>query len=982
MLDLNSSESMFVKIYEDIKDKIEHIKSEEDAKIQLINRILTECLNWRHTDISSENKHDTGYSDYMLLNNQQPVLIIEAKRIGIIDVDISKKMDMQYLKISGAALKNALPGIEQAASYALPSGLSIAVLTDGVIWIIFKTFIPNENYKLKEAIVFPSLDSILSNYSKFYELLSKNNFNNRVYSIIFDDIHHKRLILAQKLCSPFEDNDIKLQRKSTLAFDLEKVFDNFFDQISGNGDEQLLIECFVESRESRIADFSLAKMTANVLGNIDSQDKNVDIELSYLIERSVDTDYESGHGQTIFIVGPTGAGKSTFLRRFFSQTLSKSVRDRCLLININCLDATGREDTALNWMTESIISNLEKDLYENSCPTWDDLLGLYFKEYQRRSHGVDAALYKSDKTAFKIEFGKYLSSQVETDREGYLRRILVDAIKNRKKLPIIVLDNTDEFTLNFKEQLFQFTQAIKRHINHCLIIFPVTDKSAWTFSKTDIFGIYQSRSFFLPTPSPREVFSKRIDYLSKKVKEQKNGIDNKREYFSQKGIKISIQDIESFAKILEDIFVEHDYTSKLLGELTNYNIRRTLFLSHRVITSPIIKIEDLVKSFSVNNQTITFTKFVDSLIRGDYEIHKIGDIPEIHPIFQVDSSISQSPLLQLRILSLLRSVYYSGRTIEEKHLNVESIISYFEAIGCSEIAVDKALQTLLSAKLIELYDVSSIDLSSKQKLAISFKGLAHIKLATKNNVFFYQMALTTPILDEDTIIKIQNFYKDSNLNFLSKLNHIKKTFLDYLIEQDKFFVNIPSTSLEQYDNQKEIITYINNFGSLTDDLSNELNETLGEVYTEGFARKGIIAYVENYDDRKKFGFAKVEDIDISIFFHAERIYECAINFVAEGDVFFCDISRSNKGFQVDKIHDIEIDKNNIEITECRIVTLFPDRNYGFANVGESSKNVFFHISIFPEHKQNSLKEGYIFKAEVTPYNNREYFQVRKVININ
>ncbi|EJI7018173.1 ATPase, partial [Escherichia coli] len=212
------------------------------------------------------------------------------------------------------------------------------------------------------------------------------------------------------------------------------------------------------------------------------------------------------------------------------------------------------------------------------------------------------------------------------------------------------------------------------------------------------------------------------------------------------------------------------YTSQTLGELANYNIRSTLLLSKRIITSPAIKIEDLIKSYiSGELPSINFTRFMDALIRGDYEVYKNGDIPEIYPIFQVDSQVRQSPLQALRILTLLNSIQVPGKSIEDKHLSVQSISSYFDALGATELAVDKALESLIMAKLIEPYDMSSTTLSSNQKLAISYKGRAHLKLASRNSVYFYQMALTTAITDSSIANKIKDTYA-------SKGNHISKMY--------------------------------------------------------------------------------------------------------------------------------------------------------------------------------------------------------------
>ena len=44
---------------------------------------------------------------------------------------------------------------------------------------------------------------------------------------------------------------------------------------------------------------------------------------------------------------------------------------------------------------------------------------------------------------------------MEKDREGYLRRLLSDIVENRKRLPILVVDNTDEFSSQYKQVTFR-----------------------------------------------------------------------------------------------------------------------------------------------------------------------------------------------------------------------------------------------------------------------------------------------------------------------------------------------------------------------------------------------------------------------------------------------------------------------------------------------------------------------------------------------
>ena len=215
MVDLDSAFEKTKSIMDEVLQNVSNINTEEDAKIQIITRVITEGLNWSFSDIGAEVKHENGYSDYLLSNDGRPTLLVEAKRTGSIHIGTSEKKRVRHLKISGPGLKNAFSGIDQAASYATPNGLPVAVLTDGWVWVIFKTFVAGENFKNKEAFVFPSPHSVLADFESFYELISKEQLGKKTYDTIFDKLHQNRLLLTQSLYAPLEESNIKISQKVT-----------------------------------------------------------------------------------------------------------------------------------------------------------------------------------------------------------------------------------------------------------------------------------------------------------------------------------------------------------------------------------------------------------------------------------------------------------------------------------------------------------------------------------------------------------------------------------------------------------------------------------------------------------------------------------------------------------------------------------------------------------------------------------------------
>lgn len=968
---MDIAEAKLKSLLAEVREDLTSIISEEDAKVKIINRIFNECLGWSFTTFTCENNHDNGFSDYILKIDGVASLVVEAKRIGILGVESAVTNKYRTLKISGSVLKPSIDGIRQAHSYASEVCIPISVVTDGITWIVFKTWVQG-GYREKEAFVFPSLEAIENSFSVFYELLSYECFTDKTFNKIFDQVHNSRQYLTVPLVAALEPNEINILQKSPIAFDLEKILKNFFTQLTGDENSEMMKECFVESNESRIADYSLEKITNSVLNNLPLNANKVGRELSHLIEGNVQAEMPSDTDLSVFIVGPTGSGKTTYIDRFFSSILPKTVREHCLTISINCLDASGDESMTVNWITETIIIFLEKELFLEGFPSYSDLQGMYFSQYKRMASGYLKKIYENDKDAFNEKFSNFLEKEVQDNREGYLESLLHFTVHNRIKLPIIIVDNTDEFTLDFKVKIFQLCNSYRRKVKQCMLMFPVTDKSAWSFSKTDIFTIHQSRSFFLPTPSPREVFRKRIEFLNKKLIISEHS--ERKEYLSSKGIRIELKDISKFAQVLEELFVENNFTAKTLGELTNYNIRSIMNLSKRIITSPVMRIEDLIMSF-VTTEPISFAKFIDALIRGDYEAYKVstGEDFGIISTFRVCSAKSHSPLLNLRILALLKVTKQAGRNVEEQHITLQSISNYFEALGIDTIDVEFCLKELVSLKLLEPYDPSDSILSDTQKLAITYKGIAHYDLSTKNSVYFYQMALTTGISNPEVVANIRSYYKSSR-PFSDITSYIRKQFSDYLINEDKKFTSTLQDK-EQFECQRVLFRDIQSFSSdrngVTIPSQDNYSSFLGEK---------LIGKIKMYDSEKDFGFMSLSELNDEVYFKVTKLEKNELETIHEGDVVYCTLGQGEKGLQINSLDGFVESRNDMHIAECTVKFYNSERGFGFAIVGKTSNEAFFHKTAFPHNFHEHLLEGLNFKAEVRLQEDKKY-QIRRCIEL-
>ena len=973
----NEAYEKFLEIHDEVQENFENISTEEDAKIQIITRVLTECLGWSFSDIGAERANGKGYSDYLVKVAGQNVLIVEAKKIGGIKISVGDKAVQKDLKLNGPALSQATEGISQAASYAQPNGVPVAVLTDGNAWIIFKPTIAGEDYRNKQAFVFPSLDAVVGEFDIFYDLLGYEPFSRKVYNIMFDELHNTRILLSSPLVAAMGENDISRQQKHKIAFDLEPVFDSFFSRMTGDDDDDLIMDCFVETAESRIADHSIEKMMARVLGNISSRPANVEDELLDFLTKAVEID----SGESVFIVAPTGSGKSTFIKRFFKRILPDEVRSKCIPVRLNFLKASGSIEATLSWITDTLIKEFESEIYTNGNPNWEQLQGLYFPEYKRRSEGVDAKLYSRDKDAFKEKFSEFMATKVESDREGYLKRILSDIVHSRKKLPIIIADNTDEFPSETKEAVFQFIQSLRAHTKYCVVIFPITDKSAWSFTKSDIYSIYQSKSFFLPTPPPREVFRRRIDYLRKKMSDT-DAKTKKATYLTGRNINISIKNLNNFANVLESEFVNDAFAAKIIGEFSNYNIRRTLRLAHRVMTSPVFKIEDLISTFvsgvAISNRQ---AKFMNALLKGDYNFYNKQDTDagEIIPIFSIDRKYRQSPMLQIRILTLLEETYNGARDVNDRHLSLGNISDYFQGIGCTEGAVDNAVERLISSNLVEPFDPSDKGLDARQRLAINHSGKVHLRLAKTNPVFFEQMALTTEMSNEDIAKMIATTHR-AKKPILEKFAKIRTLFAQYLIDGDKHEMTIPKEGVN-YESQRELAKIISGFITVTKGKDGSRNLQQASDSSEDDVpnvHEKVSGTVDFFDSQKGFGFVDVHEIGERCYVGADVVSSSKFESLNDGDDILCDVGPSLKGPEITLIHDILIKSEEVTLVDCVVIRLRPDKYFGFVSVSGSSDDALFHFSLLRQEQIDQLAIGNKFKAEVRINSKNGLQQVRRI----
>ncbi|MCI5135863.1 MAG: ATP-binding protein [Candidatus Electrothrix sp. AW2] len=774
----------FSSLLPELKVNAESITTEQDTRLKIIDPIFITVLQWVPFNISTEDPTGDGFIDYKFSINGLSKLIVEAKKDSV-SLGLANRSPARAYKLSGPVLsKSPQPrgGILQAIRYCGSKNAELACVTNGSEWIIFRGSRLGDGKDTLDGIafIFPHLDSIKENFELFFDLLSTTAVENYVYRGYFQEAEGQpiRAKAFSKTLKPVDG--YRLLEQSELSVDINSIMTTFFRRLSGVDEEEMLAKCFVVTKESQIADKQLIRIADELTVNIHNLDTNEGKALSQAIERVQQTQ----RNEFVLLIGTKGAGKSTFTERFFKFVLPDRIKNHSIVIRLNVGESPGNPATIIDWLNEHLLSLIEQKLFGEYGPKYEEIQGMYFDEYKRWLRGPHKFLYERDKGEFKEKFGEHIEKLRFEKPEEYIKRLIHHIVSSRRKVPCLVFDNTDHFSIEFQEIIFQYARSLYES-ELCLILIPITDKTSWQLSRQGALQSFDSESFFLPTPTPKIVLDKRISFLEEKLSTEKQ--EKKTGYFLERGIRLSLDDINAFVVCLQNVFLETGMVSKWIGNLANNDIRRCLHLTRDVVSSPYLRVDDLVKAYlakaSFQSSEINIKR---AIIRKGYNFYPTGQNEFVQNLYSLTTEIETTPLLSLRILRLLRDAKHHDAGGLEDYVTVGQVLDYLQAIGIERRVTTLCLDALLKSGLCLSYDPTVTDISFVKKVQLSPSGLQHLVWGSWDETYIGSMLQVTPISDQEihqkmVEVKARNDYQRWNARVV--------IFLQYLIDEDQVYTS-------------------------------------------------------------------------------------------------------------------------------------------------------------------------------------------------
>lgn len=727
--------------------------NEAQTRFHVIDEFLTNELDWKKDAIRVEPYIEgAGFADYAFFSSGRCRAVLEAKKDAL-ELCSVKQTGVAVVALDGSALKGAADGVSQAIGYAARFGSAVGVVTNGRQWIMFLASRsdgkpPNEGL----AVVFPTIESILNSWAQFYDFMSEAGLQEHKLATYLRERESGSTSVPASYFRAVDRSQKRVPQVSDLAFSLSELFRKSFIKINTKSREAL-IECFVETRSSRETDVAFEKIVNELidraLRRLDTIDVSNPDNLQGLLETSVDL----RTGEFVLLVGNKGSGKTTFLDRFFSKILPASLKERVLHLSVDLLKSEGSDTHLTAWMSGELIRQAERQLF-GPTPTYDQLRGAFWPMYKRMSTGELAPLYKRDRDAFRQRFGEDLASLRRDQPREYLLELLKRSLVGQQRLPILVFDNVDHLPRSTQDRVFQYAVGLSTSVASFLIC-PVTDTTVWSLSKAGPLQSFHSRAFFLPVPSLKDVFAKRLDVLQAELRDTEEG-KGKSALVGQ-GMRLTIKDLQSFCAAVESIFVSTSDITAVIGRLCNYDVRRSLELSGEILSSPWIGLEELLRMYVARGEVRPKrTALMTALVLQKGTLYDEDKHNFLVNIFARPAGALASPFMSLYLLRFLSMADDKASTTRDRFISVSQLWDKFHSLGVHRETFRYYIDRLFSRALIEAYDPSERALRDETLVRISPAGAAHSRLVYSDNVYISQMALITPLANEAACISIRD----------------------------------------------------------------------------------------------------------------------------------------------------------------------------------------------------------------------------------
>lgn len=654
-------------------------RNEAATRLQLIDRLLFDCLGWDRDNAEVEHHSGGDYADY-LLDRSGRRLVVEAKREGAwfsLPESLERITRLSTLFQLGDPLATALTQVER---YAQQRGTPYAAVCNGHQLVAFvgsrsDGVAPREG----RALVFVSPEDMLDGFQVLWDALTPLGCATRRLT---NSLRGPTAAPPPKLSEGIADypGTAKATDRHLILGTVAALFQQP-DVRDERDEEEFLRACYCPpgaySQLSILNRGVLRTRYSTALGNelqIGLEEARTKEGLSANLVEEVAT--TSSGREPLVLLGGVGVGKTMFLRHLL-RVDAKELADDAIVLYVNL-----GQSAVLGPLDDYVVRSFKEQLleqYEIDIDKDDFLRGTYHGELRRFAAGPNAALKETDPTVFaQREIDRLL--ELSGNPEMHLQRSLDHLVKLRSQQIIVVLDNVDQRSHNDQEQVFLIAEAAARNWP-CTVFVTLRPETFNASRAKGVLSGYQPRAFTIDPPRVERVVVERLRYGAKHYKEEG-------QLPTWMGWSTSSGDLSRYMDILVKSFSRSERLVTVLVNLSGGNARVALELVSTFVRSPHSAAERLLERNEDRDYLVPPHEFLRAVLLGDRE-HYQPQSARIPNLFDIATSDSREHFTLPLLLGLLRRAV-EGRD-EEGYVPRDELYATLQDVGFEPGQVDFAI---------------------------------------------------------------------------------------------------------------------------------------------------------------------------------------------------------------------------------------------------------------------------------------------------
>lgn len=616
--------------------------NEADTRHQVIDRILHEILGWPRNRVSCEEYIAPGFADYVLKrSNDEALLFIEAKREGIyfnLPKAITGKSRGSYITVKTLLTDDAIKAaVQQVRTYCLEIGCDVGAITNGHEWIFFKTFQRKKDWKELKAFVIAGIEYFSDSFVEAHNNFEYTAITDRgsLRQLLLDDaVFHRELFYPKQSISSF-DAPVDANR---YAASLRPIADRYFGVINAD-DADFMDRCYVSDRDYD-ASFKNARKRLEDAVTPYLEQYNVqefsDTEgggkFGHRLAKGITTAHAS---DVVVLFGGKGVGKSTFLKKLLFHKPPQILKTNAAVVMVDLLPVPPDQVVIRSHIWNEIVSGIDRS---NVLQGNRDSLCALFSDRFEKANRQDLFGLNSNSSEYNVSLNNLVSNW--KNDTVYVAERLANELRRGNKAPIIVIDNTDQYSEDLQEICFSIAQEISQKLA-CLVVISMREERFYASSIHGVLDAYQNSGFHISAPSPKEVFLKRTAYVLMLL------TSDRPEVVSALPSRVDIETGSNLFRIFEREFrSRQSHLSNFLTACSHGNIRLALELFRGFVVSGYTNVGEMAQIGRWKIQMHQVLKPFMIPNRFFYS-EQLSRIPNV---FQIRSKAHGSHFTALRIL--------------------------------------------------------------------------------------------------------------------------------------------------------------------------------------------------------------------------------------------------------------------------------------------------------------------------------------------